>query len=96
MLVSRVTSLTKNHCASGAFTILGDLYDTVNQRWNLDGVHVLQQQNFWFVLLMTFLYDLIDLRSYAALTNLISIAWPWMCTRKVDVEIEIVSTRSIS
>ncbi|KAK7473166.1 hypothetical protein VKT23_001265 [Stygiomarasmius scandens] len=36
-----------------AFVILGDTYDPVTRTWNLDGVHVIRQQDFWFTIGMT-------------------------------------------
>ncbi|KAI3610765.1 hypothetical protein WG66_007170 [Moniliophthora roreri] len=38
---------------TGAFVILGDTYDGVTRTWNLDGVHIVQQQDFWFTIGMT-------------------------------------------
>ena len=39
----------------GAFTIMSDIYDTDTQTWNLDGVHLVRQQDFWYVMGMTLL-----------------------------------------
>ncbi|KAF5357357.1 hypothetical protein D9758_005881 [Tetrapyrgos nigripes] len=36
-----------------AFVILGDIYDPTTKTWNLDGVHVIRQQDFWFTIGMT-------------------------------------------
>ncbi|CAL1704143.1 unnamed protein product [Somion occarium] len=36
-----------------AFTIMGDIWDTDTQTWNLDGVHLVRQQDFWYVMGMT-------------------------------------------
>lgn len=34
---------------------MGDIYDTETQTWNLDGVHLVRQQDFWYVMGMTLL-----------------------------------------
>lgn len=39
----------------GAFTIMNDIYDTDTQTWNLSGVHLVRQQDFWYVMGMTLL-----------------------------------------
>ncbi|KAK2460547.1 hypothetical protein APHAL10511_007017 [Amanita phalloides] len=36
-----------------SFVILFDLWDTEERRWNLSGVHIIRQQDFWFTLGMT-------------------------------------------
>ncbi|TFK55255.1 hypothetical protein OE88DRAFT_1710897 [Heliocybe sulcata] len=58
------------------FVILGDLWNTDTQTWNLSGVHIVRQQDFWYVVLMSTF-----------------IAIPWICTRKVEVEIELPSPK---
>ncbi|KAG6902372.1 hypothetical protein C0995_000934 [Termitomyces sp. Mi166 len=35
------------------FVVLGDSWDTNTQSWNPDGIHIVQQQDFWFILGMT-------------------------------------------
>ncbi|TDL23046.1 hypothetical protein BD410DRAFT_787876 [Rickenella mellea] len=35
------------------FVILGDIYDTETQKWDLSGTHLISQQDFWFALGMT-------------------------------------------
>ena len=52
---------------------MGDIYDTTTREWTLDGRHLVRQQDFWYVMFMTFW-----------------IALPWICTRRVPVEIELV------
>jgi hypothetical protein len=37
------------------FVILGDSYDLKTHQWNMDGNHLKQQQDFWFVAGMTLL-----------------------------------------
>ncbi|KAK7043662.1 hypothetical protein VNI00_008273 [Paramarasmius palmivorus] len=39
--------------ATWAFVILGDTYDGATHTWNLDGVHIVRQQDFWFTIGMT-------------------------------------------
>ncbi|GJE86866.1 hypothetical protein PsYK624_029490 [Phanerochaete sordida] len=36
-----------------SFTLLTDIWEPATQTWNLNGVHFVRQQNFWFVLGMT-------------------------------------------
>jgi hypothetical protein len=51
----------RNHRAFGwtgiivtwAFTILGDIWDSKTRTWNLSGVHLIKQQDFWYIMLMT-------------------------------------------
>ena len=57
------------------FVLLSDLWDTTTRQWNLSGGHIVKQQDFWYVMFMTFW-----------------IALPWICTRRVPVEIELVRT----
>lgn len=54
---------------------MGDIYDTTNRQWKLDGRHLVRQQDFWYVMGMT-----------------TWIALPWICTREVPVDIELVSS----
>ncbi|KAF8874628.1 hypothetical protein CPB84DRAFT_1853534 [Gymnopilus junonius] len=35
------------------FVILGDTYDPITRSWNLSGVHLVRQQDFWFTMGMT-------------------------------------------
>ncbi len=42
-----------NNLITGAFVILGDLYVPETQSWNLSGVHLVKQQDFWYTLGMT-------------------------------------------
>lgn len=42
-----------NNLITGAFVILGDLYVPETQSWNLSGVHLVKQQDFWYALGMT-------------------------------------------
>ncbi|KZT65479.1 hypothetical protein DAEQUDRAFT_716552 [Daedalea quercina L-15889] len=58
------------------FVLLSDLWDTTTHRWNLSGEHIVHQQDFWYVMCMTFW-----------------IALPWICTRKVPVEVELPSNK---
>ncbi|KAH8107206.1 hypothetical protein BXZ70DRAFT_885318 [Cristinia sonorae] len=58
------------------FTIMSDIYDTDTQTWNLDGKHLVKQQDFWYVMGMT-----------------LFIALPWICTREVEVDIELPSPK---
>ena len=53
--------------------MLSDLWNTTTRQWNLSGEHIVKQQDFWYVMFMTFW-----------------IALPWICTRRVPVEIELV------
>lgn len=32
---------------------MSDIYDTNTQTWNLNGVHLVRQQDFWYVMGMT-------------------------------------------
>lgn len=57
------------------FVLLSDLWNTTTKQWNLSGEHIVKQQDFWYVMFMTFW-----------------IALPWICTRRVPVEIELVRT----
>ncbi|KAG6915729.1 hypothetical protein DXG01_010251 [Tephrocybe rancida] len=54
------------------FVILGDSWDTDSQSWNPNGVHIVRQQDFWFVLGMTIF---------------VVIPWCTIREVKVDVEI---------
>ena len=58
---------------TGAFTIMGDIYDTQTRQWVPDGRHLVRQQDFWYVMGMT-----------------TWIVLPWICTREVPVDIELV------
>lgn len=61
---------------SWIFVLLADLYDGTTKQWNLSGVHIVRQQDFWYVMGMT--------------------AWivlPWICTRKVRIDIELPSNK---
>jgi hypothetical protein len=37
------------------FVILGDIYVPATRSWNLSGVHLVRQQDFWFTMGMTVL-----------------------------------------
>lgn len=54
--------------------LVGDLWDESAQTWNINGVHIVRQQDFWYVMGMT-----------------LWIALPWICTRRVKIDIELVS-----
>lgn len=60
---------------SGIFVLVGDLWDESAQTWNINGVHIVRQQDFWYVMGMT-----------------LWIALPWICTRRVKIDIELVSS----
>ncbi|PCH38375.1 hypothetical protein WOLCODRAFT_97002 [Wolfiporia cocos MD-104 SS10] len=61
---------------SWIFILMGDLYDTETRQWNLSGVHIVKQQDFWYIMGMT-----------------AWIALPWICTRRVAVDIELPSSK---
>lgn len=44
--------------SSWAFVIISDMWDKNNHRWNISGVHLVRQQDFWFTLGMTVLISL--------------------------------------
>ncbi|KAG6920183.1 hypothetical protein DXG01_004952 [Tephrocybe rancida] len=54
------------------FVVLGDSWDTDSQSWNPNGVHIVRQQDFWFVL---------------GMTVFVVIPWCTIREVKVDVEI---------
>lgn len=54
--------------------LVGDLWNEPTQTWNINGVHIVRQQDFWYVMGMT-----------------LWIALPWICTRRVRIDIELVS-----
>lgn len=56
---------------------MGDLYHPNNKSWVPDGRHLVRQQDFWYVMLMT-----------------TWIVLPWLCTREVPVDIELVRSPS--
>ena len=58
----------------GIFVLIGDLWDESAQTWNINGVHIVRQQDFWYVMGMT-----------------LWIVLPWICTRRVKIDIELVS-----
>lgn len=39
----------------GVFVILGNTYDSTTRSWDLSGVHLVRQQDFWFTMGMTVL-----------------------------------------
>ena len=70
-----VAGLILIRCYVGIFVLLGDLYNESTGTWNISGVHIVRQQDFWYVLGMT-----------------TWIALPWIHTRRVKIDIELVST----
>ncbi|KAF8270331.1 hypothetical protein EI94DRAFT_1698848 [Lactarius quietus] len=61
-----------NGHVSGVFTILSDLYDSETQTWNLSVIHIIRQQDFWFVM---------------GMTTLIFIQWLCVREVPVDIEL---------
>ena len=66
--------LTGSSLLAWVFVVLGDSYDLDTHSWNPDGIRVIRQQDFWYVMGMT-----------------TWIVLPWICTREVPVDIELVS-----
>ncbi|KZT65437.1 hypothetical protein DAEQUDRAFT_523040 [Daedalea quercina L-15889] len=62
--------------ASWIFVLVGDLYDETTGTWNINGVHIVRQQDFWYVMGMT-----------------LWIVLPWICTRRVKIDIELPSNK---
>ncbi|TFY58161.1 hypothetical protein EVJ58_g6589 [Rhodofomes roseus] len=62
--------------SSWIFVLLGDLYNEPTRTWNLNGVHIVRQQDFWYVMGMT-----------------LWIVLPWICTRRVKIDIELPSNK---
>ncbi|KAG9318417.1 hypothetical protein JVU11DRAFT_508 [Chiua virens] len=59
------------------FTLLTNTYDVATDGFSYSGVHVVRQQAFWYNMGMT----------------LLSHCTPWICTRKVKVDIELPSPK---
>lgn len=57
------------------YTLLSNIYDVSDGRWDHTFVYVIRQQTFWYNLGMA-----------------VFIVVPWFCTRKVRVDVELVST----
>lgn len=77
----------------GVFVILGNTYDPVTRTWDVNGVDLVRQQDFWFTVGMTVLYVPPGfLRIYSIAEFGASVALPWFFVREVPVDIELVST----